>query len=110
MHNVLYGFVEDETQFGMSRGANTSLALDKSKSWVAIHSNSNTTSKHASQVEIFFYFFYVKQPMGWDMIGNQLVTRSLIELIKDSTLNKCGGRDWSNASSGGSITISSCGI
>ena len=44
------------------------------------------------------------------MVGNQLVPSSLIELIKDSTLNSCGGKDWSNAtSSGGSVTISSSG-
>lgn len=55
-------------------------------------------------------FSNLKQPMGWDTTGNQLVTRSLIELIKDSTVNNRGGRDWSNASSRGSVMISSCGI
>ena len=47
--NVLYQFIEDQTHFDMPRGAKMSLALHELK--VPLHSNSNTTSEHAPQVE-----------------------------------------------------------
>ena len=50
MKNFLYGFIEGQIHFGLSRGAKVSLALDEPK-LVALHSKSNTTSKHAPQLE-----------------------------------------------------------
>ena len=49
--------------FGMPRGAKTSLALNELE-WVAIHSNSNTTSKHVLQLaRLSLLILYAKQPM-----------------------------------------------
>ena len=46
MKNVLYQFIEGQTHFGMPRGAKMSLALNIQNE-VALHSTSNSTSKHA---------------------------------------------------------------
>jgi hypothetical protein len=48
--NILYWFTEGQTHFGMPKGAKMSLALAGAK-MVALLTNSNTTSKHAPQVE-----------------------------------------------------------
>ena len=50
MKNILYWFNEGQTHFGMPRGAKLNAALNVLK-WVARHSNSNITPKHAPQVE-----------------------------------------------------------
>ena len=50
MKNNLYRFIEDQTHFGMPRGAKMSLALDEPK-WVAPLSIPSTTYKRAPQVE-----------------------------------------------------------
>ena len=59
-----------QTDFGMPRGAQMSLAL---------HSNSNTTSKHApSQVERnYSYYLEINQPK---IVGDQSPMKSLIKL------------------------------
>jgi hypothetical protein len=44
--SVLYWIIEGQTNFGMPRGAKVSLALNVPQK-VALHSISNTTSKHA---------------------------------------------------------------
>ena len=51
-----------------------SLTLTISK-YVALHSNSNTTSKHATNGK---YILYAKQPMG--NVGDQLPMKNPIEL------------------------------
>ena len=55
-------------------GAKMSLTLTISK-YVALHSNSNTTSKHATNGK---YILYAKQPMG--NVGDQLPMKNPIEL------------------------------
>ena len=50
MKNILYWFIKGQTHFGMPRVAKIYLDLIELK-LVAFHSNSNTTSKHAPQVE-----------------------------------------------------------
>ena len=75
--NILYWFIEGQTHFGMSRGANLSLALYEPKE-VALHSNSISTSKYAPQEERNFWC-YMKNNQ-WIIIGVQLPTKSPIEL------------------------------
>ena len=50
MKSNLFPFIEGQTHIGMPRGAKMSLALNELKQ-VPLHSNSNTTSEHASEVE-----------------------------------------------------------
>ena len=47
----------------MPRGAKISLALNELKQ-VALHSNSNITSKHATQVQRYYWFCMQKKTMG----------------------------------------------
>ena len=49
--------------FGMSRGAKMSLALNEPKEVEAPHSDLNTTSEDAPQVERNLLIFNAKQPM-----------------------------------------------
>ena len=53
--NNLYRFIEGQTHFGMLRGTEVSLALHESKQ-VALHSNSNTTSKLHKWKEIIILY------------------------------------------------------
>jgi hypothetical protein len=50
MKNILYQLMEGRTHISIPRGAKMSLALNKPKE-VGLHSNLNTTSEHAPQVE-----------------------------------------------------------
>ena len=50
MKNILYQFNEGQAHFGMQTNAKMNLVLNEPKQ-VALYSNSNTTSKHAPQVE-----------------------------------------------------------
>ena len=43
--NILNGVIEGQSHFGMPRGAKMSLALNEPE-WVALYSNSKTTSEH----------------------------------------------------------------
>ena len=53
MKKILSRFMEDQTHFGMPRGARLSLTLTEPK-LVALGSTSNTNSKHAPQVEVIY--------------------------------------------------------
>ena len=48
LKNILYQFIDDQTRFGMPRGACMSVAVNAPK-LVSLHSNSNSTSKHAPE-------------------------------------------------------------
>ena len=67
--NILYQFIEGQTHFGMPRGAKMSLALNEPKQ-VSLHSNSNSTSKHAPQAEINYW--YCMQNNNWKFIGDPI--------------------------------------
>ena len=73
---ILYQFIEGQTQFYMPRGAEMSVAVNKLNQ-VALHSNSNTDSKHAPQVEINYQFSM--QIKKWKIMGHQLPTKTPIE-------------------------------
>ena len=79
--NILYRFIEDQTRFGMPRGAKMSLALNETY-YVGLHSKSNATSEHALLVESNHW--YSMQNNHLKIIVDQLPTKSPIELELNS--------------------------
>ena len=75
MKNILYWSIKGQVHFGMPRVAKIYLDLNELK-LVAFHSNSNTTSKNAPQVERNYWF--CMQSKQWNSIGDQFLTKSPI--------------------------------
>ena len=67
--NSLYQFIHGQYYFGIPRGVRMSLALNEPKE-VALHPDSNNTSKHTPQVERNYRLYM--QNNQWNMIEEQL--------------------------------------
>ena len=68
-----YQFIKGQTHFGMPRGAKMTLAVNETK-YVALRSNSDTTSVHAPQLERNYRFGM--QNNQWKIIGDELPTKA----------------------------------
>ena len=82
LKNILYQFLEGQTQIDMPRGVTLSLALNDPKE-VVLHSNSNTTSEYAPQLEKSYRFRM--QNNQWKIILDQLWTESPI-VFRDNSI------------------------
>lgn len=85
--NICVGSFQDQTRFGMGRGAKLSMSLKWTERMCSKHSKSSTTSEDASQVEIVMEIV-VGKTTKWTIIGDQLLTISRIELKDNSIMVK----------------------